>query len=192
MKRGPMARGKGFDRSKRKPLRRRRDDADTRAADQAYRATVADIRARSGGRCENPLCPAHPWWHCGRVAPHHVRKRAQFGRKRQGERDSASNLILLGASCHRWTDEAAVSQRGRLMIVPEGDEIFLIFVDHRRLDYGTAIPVTPIMPVTYHRARRPPYTADEEGSGCPAPPKLSDDFSVSASTPTTPPSAART
>lgn len=145
----PMNRGKGFQRpavsnmkwvsiaeakkiypdpTPRKRLRRRRDDAETRAADAAYRATVADLTRICRGRCENPLC--HDRHGAEPLDPNHVLKRWRYGRKTQAQRDDRSNLTMLRRGCHEWTDESIAGYRGRLSIIPWGNEKFEFVVVH--------------------------------------------------------------
>lgn len=111
----------------RKRLRARRQDAATRAADQAYRVTREDIKRRCRNRCENPHCPGF----CGARETHHIDKKSHYGRKRQAERDNPDNLIRLGRRCHEWTDEPKDGRRGRLSIVALGDESYTVGIETR-------------------------------------------------------------
>jgi hypothetical protein len=112
-------------------LRRRRDDAETRAADAAYRATCADLARICRGRCENPLCPGEH--HVSEpLDANHVRKRWRYGRKTQAQRDDRSNLTMLRRGCHEWSDESIAGYRGRLSIIPWGNERFEFVVTRLR------------------------------------------------------------
>ncbi len=60
---------------------------------RAWKGRVAELRARAGGRCENPEC-----CRLGYHDPHHIIKRSQGGT------DDLENLAYLCRSCHERTD----------------------------------------------------------------------------------------
>ena len=94
------------------------------------RAAYADIRAyvllREGHRCL--ACRK-----AGRLEVHHVIKRSQGGA------DTPDGLVALCPACHRRTD--APYDRGRLMIVACGAEVFQTFLRYGR-DKWTLLATT--------------------------------------------------